>query len=118
MRLSLLFALLFLISCSKDIFQKKQKHYNSINKYEHFSPTQFAEKIGHLQCEYHHLSFEIIKGNSDDLEKAEGLNQEITDVFELVQNKYIHGEHVDSASFLLFQNELRSVYDSCITQPE
>jgi len=108
------FVLVVLISCSKQIVLKENKDSSIVNNYENFSPIQFAESLAILQCEYHHLSFEIIKGNSDDLQKAEELSTEISNVFSAVQNKYIYTENVDSASFLLFQKELRVAYDFCI----
>jgi len=108
------FVLVVLISCSKQIVLKENKDFSIVNKYENFSPIQFADSLANLQCEYHHLSFEIIKGNSDDLQKAEELSTEISDIFHIVQNKYIYTENVDSASFVLFQKELRVMYDLCI----
>tara|TARA_B100001250_G_C19602756_1_gene701369 strand:- start:560 stop:844 length:285 start_codon:yes stop_codon:yes gene_type:complete len=85
-----------------------------INNYENFSPIEFANVLGNLQCEYHHLSFEIIQGSSNDLEKADKINQQMSYIFELTQDKYINRKNPDSLSFLLFQEELRIVYDSCI----
>ena len=108
------FVLVVLISCSKELALKENKESFAINKYENLSPIQFAESLASLQCEYHHLSFDIIKGNSDDLQKAEELSTEISNVFSAVQNKYIYTENVDSASFVLFQKELRVIYDLCI----
>ena len=61
------FVLVVLISCSKQIVLKENKDLFIVNNYENFSPIQFAESLASLQCEYHHLSFDIIKGNSDDL---------------------------------------------------
>jgi len=112
----ILFCSLVLLSCSRKIVQTENKNSTSINKYTNFSPVEFADALGNLQCEYHHLSFEIIKGNSDDVNKAEKLSREISDIFHVVQNKYTIGENADSASFLLFQKELRMVYDSCIKE--
>ena len=106
--------LVFSISCSKQIVLKENKDLSIVNNYENFSPIQFAESLANLQCEYHYLSFDIIKGNSDDLQKAEELSTEISNVFNAVQNKYIYAENVDSASFFLFQKELRIVYDACM----
>ena len=108
------FVLVVLISCSKQIVLKENKDLFIVNNYENFSPIQFAESLASLQCEYHHLSFDIIKGNSDDLQKAEELSTEISNIFNAVQNKYIYTENVDSASFVLFQKELRVIYDLCI----
>ena len=108
------FVLVVLTSCSKQIVLKENKDLSIVNNYENFSPIQFAESLASLQCEYHHLSFDIIKGNSDDLKKAEELSTEISNVFSAVQNKYIYTENVDSASFVLFQKELRVIYDLCI----
>lgn len=108
------FILLLLISCSREIVQKENKVFVTTNKYENFSPLEFADIIGNLQCDYHHLSFEIIKGNSDNLTQADKINQEISYIFKLVQDKYINREEPDSLSFSLFQEKLRIIYDSCI----
>ncbi len=114
----ILFCSLVLLSCSRKIVQTENKNSTSINKYANFSPVEFADALGNLQCEYHHLSFEIIKGSSNDVEKADKINQQMSYIFELTQDKYINRENPDSLSFFLFQEELRIVYDSCITDLE
>tara|TARA_B100001029_G_C15056013_1_gene454428 strand:+ start:291 stop:653 length:363 start_codon:yes stop_codon:yes gene_type:complete len=116
-RLILFFSLVTL-SCSRKIVQSENKQSNPLNTYENFSPVEFANVLGNLQCEYHHLSFEIIKGSSNDVEKADKINQQMSYIFELTQDKYINRKNPDSLSFFLFQEELRIVYDSCITDFE
>lgn len=107
-------SLLLLISCSRKIIQKENHNSSSLDKYINFSPTEFAELLGALQCEYHHLSFEIIEGNLENSKKAEKIKNEMDFIFELVQNKYKKAENTDSISLSLFKEELRVVYDSCI----
>tara|TARA_B100001250_G_scaffold327259_1_gene291412 strand:+ start:67 stop:420 length:354 start_codon:yes stop_codon:yes gene_type:complete len=108
------FVLVLSLSCSKKIALKENEDLSNVNNYEKFSPIQFADYLANLQCEYHHISFKIIKGNSDDFKKAEELSKEISNIFSSVQNKYIYTENVDSTSFLLFQKELRILYDACM----
>ena len=113
MRLIFISFLLF-FSCSKKITLEEKVNNSNQNKYKDFTLLDFADALANLQCEYHHLSFEIIKGNSEDLNKAEELSNEISNIFFEAQNRYVNTENADSASFILFQKKLRELYDLCI----
>ena len=60
MRLIFISFLLF-FSCSKKITLEEKSKYSNQNKYKDFTLLDFADVLANLQCEYHHLSFEIIK---------------------------------------------------------